>query len=68
MLCEGRIDAPGALYHIIAHGIEHRKLVAGDTDRKAVIERGGRAIREELPEISRLTQRSSGRTGRRRAA
>ena len=27
-----------------------------------------RVIREELPEISRLTQRSSGRTGRRRAA
>ena len=46
MLCEGRIDALGALYHIIAHGIEHRKLVAGDTDHKAFVERPGRLLHD----------------------
>jgi putative transposase len=38
---QARIDAPGALHHIIARGIERRKIFDDDQDRKSFIERLG---------------------------
>jgi len=34
-----RIDAPGALHHVIARGIEHRKIFQDDKDRDNFLER-----------------------------
>jgi putative transposase len=36
-----RIDAPGALHHIIARGIGRRKIFDDDADRDAFLERLG---------------------------
>jgi len=33
MPCKARIDAPGALHHIIVRGIERRKIFIDDSDR-----------------------------------
>ncbi|BBO72202.1 transposase [Desulfosarcina alkanivorans] len=38
---QARIDTPGALHHIIARGIERRKIFNDDEDRDAFIERLG---------------------------
>ena len=43
---QARIDAPGALQHIIVRGIERRKLFADDADRKAFVDRLGRLLEE----------------------
>ena len=36
---KARIDAPGALQHIIIRGIERRKIFKDDTDRENFIDR-----------------------------
>jgi len=36
---QARIDAPGALHHIVIRGIERRRIFADDTDREDFIER-----------------------------
>ena len=36
---KARIDAPGALQHIIIRGIERRKIFNDDTDRENFIDR-----------------------------
>lgn len=41
-----RIDAAGALHHIICRGIERRKVFRDDHDRQAFIARLGRVLRE----------------------
>jgi len=39
-----RLDAPGALHHVICRGIERRPIVRDDTDRAAFVERLGRVL------------------------
>ena len=39
MLLKARIDAPGALHHIIIHGIERRRMFSGDQKRDKFINR-----------------------------
>jgi putative transposase len=41
---KSRIDAPGALHHIIVRGIEHRKIFIDDTDRDNFIDRVGGVV------------------------
>lgn len=41
---QSRIDASGALHHIIARGIERRKIFLDDQDRNSFIERLGRIV------------------------
>ncbi len=41
---KSRIDAPGALHHIIFRGIERRKIFYDDTDRNAFLTRFGRVL------------------------
>ena len=41
-----RIDAPGALHHVIARGIEKRKIFQDDSDRNNFLERLGRILKE----------------------
>ena len=36
---KSRIDAPGALHHLIVRGIERRKIFDDDTDRNSFIDR-----------------------------
>ena len=43
---QGRIDAPGALHHIICRGIEQREIFRDDTDRKRLLERLGKILTE----------------------
>jgi REP element-mobilizing transposase RayT len=43
---KARIDAPGALHHIICRGIENTKIFRDDTDRDSFVERLGRVISE----------------------
>jgi REP element-mobilizing transposase RayT len=43
---KARIDAPGALHHIMSRGIERRKIFHDDTDRNSFIERFGRLVSE----------------------
>jgi len=43
---KARIDAPGALHHIIARGIERRKIFRDDADRYDFIERLGRIVEQ----------------------
>jgi len=43
---KARIDAPGALHHIMCRGIERRKIFRDDTDRNSFIERFGRLVSE----------------------
>ncbi len=43
---KARIDAPGAVHHIICRGIERRKIFRDDTDRNSFVERFGRVISE----------------------
>jgi hypothetical protein len=41
---QSRIDAPGALHHIIARGIGRRKIFDNDYDRDDFLERSGTAV------------------------
>ena len=41
---QARIDAPGALHHIIARGIERRKIFLDDDDRENFLERLGSLV------------------------
>ena len=41
-----RIDASGALHHIICRGIERRKIFRDDVDRDEIIRRLGTVLRE----------------------
>jgi putative transposase len=41
-----RIDAPGALHHIIARGIEKRKIFRDDSDRNNFLERLGEIVED----------------------
>jgi REP element-mobilizing transposase RayT len=43
---KARIDAPGALHHIICRGIERRNIFRDNADRNSFIERFGRVILE----------------------
>jgi REP element-mobilizing transposase RayT len=43
---KARIDAPGALHHIICRGIEKTKIFRDDADRDSFVERLGRVISE----------------------
>lgn len=43
---QARIDAPGAVHHIIARGIERGKTFGDDQDRDSFIERLGDLITE----------------------
>ena len=43
---KSRIDAPGALHHIIARGIERRKIFQDKADRNNFLERFGGIIKE----------------------
>jgi REP element-mobilizing transposase RayT len=38
---KARIDAPGALHHVIVRGIERRAIFKDDVDRRAFVERAG---------------------------
>jgi len=38
---KARIDAPGALHHIIVRGIERRKIFINDSDRNNFLDRLG---------------------------
>ena len=41
-----RIDAPGALHHVIVRGIERGKIFRSDYDRKDFVHRIGELITE----------------------
>jgi REP element-mobilizing transposase RayT len=43
---KARIDAPGALHHIIGRGIEKRKIFRTDSDRNDFLERVAQALRD----------------------
>ncbi len=43
---KARIDAPGALHHIIVRGIERRKIFKDDTDRNNFLDRLGKVLSE----------------------
>lgn len=43
---KSRIDCPGALHHIIARGIERRKIFNDDQDRESLIERLGTILEQ----------------------
>jgi len=43
---QARIDAPGALQHIMVRGIERRKIFADEADRNSFVERLGRVLTE----------------------
>lgn len=43
---KSRIDAPGALHHIIARGIERRSIFNDDNDREVFLERLGAVLSE----------------------
>lgn len=39
-----RLDAPGALHHVIARGIERRRIFSDDADRQDFLESLGRIL------------------------
>ena len=43
---KARIDAPGALHHIICRGIERRRIFDDDADRDNFLERLGAILKE----------------------
>jgi putative transposase len=43
---KSRIDAPGALHHIICRGIEQRPIFEDDDDRDRFVERLGTVLEE----------------------
>jgi len=46
MLRRSRIDAPGALHHIIARGIERKAIFRDDHDRADILERQGANLQD----------------------
>lgn len=46
MPLKARIDAPGALHHIIVRGIERRKIFLDEIDRTNFLERLGKILTE----------------------
>ena len=46
MRTKARIDAPGALHHVIARGIGQRKIFDGDLDRNRFLKRLGGVLEE----------------------
>jgi REP element-mobilizing transposase RayT len=46
MLRNARIDAPGALHHIIVRGIERRRIFSDNLDRDNFVERLGDIVTE----------------------
>jgi len=66
---KARIDAPGALHHIIVRGIERRKIFCDNADRDAFVARLGRVLIETdtdcfawalIPNHAHLLLRSGG--------
>ena len=43
---KARIDATGAIHHIIIRGIERKKVFRNDADRESFIERLGKIVTE----------------------
>ena len=43
---QARLDAPGVLQHVMARGIERRKIFLDDKDRTAFLERFGVLLEE----------------------
>ncbi len=43
---QARIDAPGALHHVIARGIEREKIFRSDNDREDFLDRIGKLVRQ----------------------
>ncbi|MGB5407534.1 MAG: hypothetical protein WBN43_12205 [Thiogranum sp.] len=43
---QGRIDAPGALHHIVIRGIERKAIFEDDQDREDFLERLSRLLQE----------------------
>ena len=43
---QARIDAPGALHHVMCRGIERRKIFRDNQDRRDFVERLGRVLME----------------------
>ena len=43
---QARLDVPGTLHHIIVRGIERRKIVDDDKDRKNFVDRMGKLALE----------------------
>ena len=43
---KARLDAPGALHHIMVRGIERRKIFRDDSDRDDFLKRLGGILRE----------------------
>ena len=43
---KARLDAPGALHHIIVRGIERRRIFSDDQDRDNFVERLGDIVKE----------------------
>jgi len=47
---KARIDAPGAVHHIIIRGIERRPIFRSDSDRADLLQRHGRPLPETQTE------------------
>jgi putative transposase len=43
---QARIDAPGALHHIVIRGIERKRIFADDEDREDFVERMSDLLQE----------------------
>ena len=56
---QSRIDAPGALQHVIVRGIERRNIFRDDQDRYNFLERMGALV----VGTARLSPKASGRFG-----
>jgi hypothetical protein len=55
---QARIDAPGALHHIVIRGIERRGFFEDDEDRKDFLERLSGLLQEvDRSAVSRAVQR-----------
>ena len=55
---QARIDAPGALHHIVIRGIERRGIFGDDKDRKDFLERLSGLLQEvDRSAVSRAVQR-----------
>ena len=57
---KARIDAPGALHHIIVRGIERRKIFKDDTDRINFLDRLGKVISETVGDWSSTSLKAEG--------
>ena len=43
---QSRIDAPGAIHHVIIRGIERRMIFQDNSDREAFLDRLGKILTE----------------------